>query len=170
MLCQHCQQREANVQIYQTENGHTTELHLCEVCAQQAQEVSFIFQPVIVPEFLQALFGLTSTQPQPTEKVCPKCGISFSKITKAGKLGCSSCYEAFETELEPLLRRIHGSGQNVGKIPVRQGSEIKSRLEERKLKEKLQVLIQQENFEEAALVRDQIRQLEQRKGGENHDT
>lgn len=171
MLCQHCQQREAKVQISKTENGQTREVYLCEVCAKQTQEVSFIFHPVIVPEFLQALFGLNPVSPeQPSEEVCPKCGISFSRITQAGKLGCSTCYETFETQLEPLLRRVHGGGQNVGKVPVRRGSAIKSRMEERKLKEKLQLLIQQENFEEAALVRDQIRQIEHLKGGENHDT
>ncbi|WP_407305706.1 UvrB/UvrC motif-containing protein [Desulfosporosinus sp. SB140] len=171
MLCQHCQQREAKVQISKTENGQTHEVYLCEVCAKQTQEVSFIFHPVIVPEFLQALFGLNPMLPeQPSEKVCPKCGISFSRITQAGKLGCSACYETFETQLEPLLRRVHGGGQNVGKVPVRRGSEIKNRMEVRKLKEKLQQLIQQENFEEAAKVRDQIRQIEQLKGGENNDT
>jgi protein arginine kinase activator len=171
MLCQNCQQREAKVQISKTENGQTNEVYLCEVCAKQTKEVSFIFQPVIVPEFLQALFGLNPKLPeQPSEKVCPKCGISFSKITQAGKLGCSTCYETFEAQLEPLLRRIHGGGQNVGKVPIRRGSAIKSRMEERRLKERLQLLIQQENFEEAALVRDQIRKIEQLKGGENHDT
>ncbi|EGW37738.1 UvrB/UvrC motif-containing protein [Desulfosporosinus sp. OT] len=171
MLCQRCQQREAKVQLSKIENGQTHELYLCEICAKQTHEVSFIVHPAIVPEFLQALFGFNpSSIEQPSEMACPKCGITFSQITQAGKLGCSACYETFEAQLEPLLRRVHGGGQNVGKVPVRRGIAIKCRMEEKKLKEKLQVLIQQEAFEEAAVVRDQIRQIEQSKGGEKHDT
>jgi len=171
MLCQRCQQREAIMQLFITENGQTREVYLCEPCAKKTQEVSFVFHPAIVPDFLQALFGFNpTTKEQPTEMKCPKCGISFSRITQVGKLGCSTCYETFETQLEPLLRRVHGGGQNVGKIPARRGAEIKSRVEQRKLKETLQNLIQQEAFEEAAVVRDQIRKLEQSTGGEKSDS
>lgn len=171
MLCQHCQQREAVMRLSIIENEQTREVYLCEPCAKKNQEVSFVFHPAIVPEFLQALFGFNSkTIEQPSEKTCAKCGISFTQITQAGKLGCSQCYETFEGQLEPLLRRVHGGGQNVGKIPARRGVAIKNRMELRTLKETLQTLIQKEAFEEAALVRDQIRQLEQVKGGETSDS
>lgn len=171
MLCQHCKQQEAIMKLFITENGKTREVYLCESCAQKNQEVSFVFHPAIVPEFLQALFGFNSAAKDlPTEMVCPKCGISFSHITQAGKLGCSTCYETFETQLEPLLRRVHGGGQNVGKIPVRRGAALRNRMEQKKLKEKLQALVQQEAFEEAAVVRDQIRKIEQSQGGEKSDS
>lgn len=170
MLCQHCQQRDAIMRLSITENEETREVYLCELCAKKNQEVSFVFHPAIVPEFLQALFGFNPTSiEQISEKTCPKCKISFSQITQAGKLGCSKCYETFENQLEPLLRRVHGGGQNVGKIPARRGVAIKNRMELRTLKEKLQTLIQKEAFEEAAVVRDQIRQIEQAKGGEIND-
>ncbi len=171
MLCQQCQKREAIMQLFITENDQTREVYLCETCAKKNQNVSFVFHPAIVPEFLQALFGFNATtKDQPAEMKCPKCGISFSGITQIGKLGCSTCYETFETQLEPLLRRVHGGGQNVGKIPVRRGAAIRSRVEQRKLKETLQTLIQQEAFEEAAIVRDQIRKIEQSTGGEKSDS
>jgi len=170
MLCQHCQQREAIVHLSITENEKTREVYLCESCAKKNQEIGFVFHPAIVPEFLKALLGFNpSLIEQPSEIICPKCGITFSRITQVGKLGCSTCYKTFETQLEPLLRRVHGGGQNMGKVPARRGSAIKSRMELRNLKEKLQLLIQQEAFEEAAVVRDEIRLLEPTKGEENHD-
>lgn len=162
MLCQHCQQREAIMHLSITENEKTREVYLCELCAKKNQEIGFVFHPAIVPEFLKALFGFNpSLIEQPSERTCPKCGITFSKITQVGKLGCSTCYETFERQLEPILRRVHGGGQNVGKIPARRGIALKSRLELRELKEKLQLLIQQEMFEEAAVIRDKIRLLDQ---------
>lgn len=175
MLCQKCQEREANVQITKMVNGKTQKLYLCEYCAHHAQEMSFVINPNIVPDFLQALFGFaTPTQNQgqsqaqtsTPEKVCPQCGMKFSQITQAGKLGCSVCYQTFSDQLEPLLRRIHGGGQHAGKIPARRGKELREKVEITKLKEKLQQLVQKEDFEGAVLVRDEIKRLEQAKGGE----
>ena len=163
MICQRCQQQDAVVHFYITENGLTREIFLCELCAKNNKEIGFVFNSAIVPEFLKAI--LTSNPAlvkQPSDDLlCPKCGISLSRITKMGKMGCNTCYDTFETQLDPLLRRVHGGGQNVGKIPDRQGAALKSSLELKNLKEKLQALIYQELFEEAAVVRDRIRELEQ---------
>lgn len=177
MLCQKCQQREANVQITKTINGKTQNLYLCDHCAHHDQELNFVINPSIVPDFLQALFGFATaapsqgknqTQTPDKERVCPQCGISFSQISQAGKLGCSVCYQTFSDQLEPLIRRIHGGGQHVGKIPARRGKVLREKLEITKLKEKLQQLIQKEDFEGAVLVRDEIKRLEQAQaeGGE----
>lgn len=164
MLCQNCQQREANVQITKTVNGEITKLYLCDQCAQKTHDVNLVFHPGIIPEFLQALFDFNSAPQGPKEEACPQCGRTLSEITQAGKMGCSACYRKFESELEPLLRKIHGSGRHVGKIPTRQGAAIREKVEIQKLKEKLQHHVQREEFEAAATVRDQIRQLEQNLG------
>lgn len=166
MLCQNCQEREANVHITKSVNGQTQDLYLCEQCAKKVQEVNLMFQPgLIVPDFLQALFGFSPESVAQKEEACPRCGMTFSQITRAGKLGCSVCYETFGTQIESLVRRIHGGGQHVGKIPQRKGAALKGKVELKRLKGKLQALIQEEKFEEAAITRDQIRQLEQGTGG-----
>lgn len=174
MLCQHCQQREAKVRLIKTIKGQTQEENLCEQCAQKIQELNIFIHPgADVPDFLQALFGFM-TKPEksglPQEEKCPRCGLTFTQITRAGKLGCSVCYDKFEPQLESLLRRIHGGGQHVGKIPRRRGAAIKDKMELQKLKDKLAALIQQEKFEEAAVIRDQIRQMDQKAGGEQVGT
>lgn len=169
MLCENCKQREANVHLSKTVNGQTHELHLCDQCAKKTQEVNFVFHSgVSVPDFLQALFGFSAvpkTAGIQQEEACPRCGMTFSQITRAGKLGCNMCYEKFSRELQPLLRKIHGGGQHVGKVPKRRGSVLREKLELKKLKEKLRILILQEKFEEAVEVRDRIRELEQKAGG-----
>lgn len=163
MLCQNCGQREANVHFTRSINGKITEYYFCDLCAQKTQEVNIAFhQGKGMPEFLQALLGLYPSMNAPAkEDACPGCGITFSQITRAGKLGCSQCYETFETQLETVLQRIHGGGQHEGKIPSRWGNVMKSRVELKNLKDTLQLLILEENFEKAAQVRDQIRSLEQ---------
>ncbi|CAA7600041.1 YacH protein [Acididesulfobacillus acetoxydans] len=166
MLCQNCHEREANVHIAKTVNGQTQNLYLCEQCAKKVQGANFMFQPgLIVPDFLQALFGFSPESAPQQEQACPRCGMTFSQITRAGKLGCSVCYEAFGPQIESLVRRIHGGGQHVGKIPGRKGAALKGKVELKRLKDELQALVRQEKFEEAAITRDRIRQLEQGAGG-----
>lgn len=82
-------------------------------------------------------------------------------------MGCSKCYDTFESQMEMLLRRIHGGAVHVGKVPVRGGVTYKNKQELVKLRSELQELIQDEKFEEAAVLRDRIRKLEKTVGGES---
>jgi protein arginine kinase activator len=84
----------------------------------------------------------------------------FSDIKQTGKLGCSQCYKAFDTELEPTLRRIHGNSRHVGKIPLRGGQKAFLKKELDQLKSKLQQSVKEEKYEQAAEIRDQIKLLE----------
>lgn len=173
MLCQNCQMREATVHLHKVINGQVEEKFLCEECAQKAQELTINFHPgMMVADFLQALFGgspaKAKIQPQVSspntaeEESCPRCGMTLSQISQTGKLGCSACYEKFADQLEPLFRQIHGGGQHLGKIPLRRGAAFRERAELRDLKNQLQNHVAHEEFEEAAVIRDQIRQLEKK--------
>ena len=91
---------------------------------------------------------------------CPQCGQKYSHFAQTGKLGCEKCYETFEQHLEPLLKRVHGSQVHKGKYPKRAGGSIRLKRELENLKLHLQELVVKEEFEEAAKVRDQIREIE----------
>jgi protein arginine kinase activator len=125
----------------------------------------------MVSDFLQALFGMNPAGQSeqilnPEQEKCPGCGRTFSQIQQAGRMGCSKCYDQFEPQMELLLRRIHGGGSHVGKVPVRGGKAFRNKQQLAELRSKLQNLIQQEEFEEAAVIRDRIRELEKKAGGE----
>jgi len=147
-------------------------MHLCQECAQKLQGLSFGFSlyPGMVSDFLQALFGSSylgkaeSTKLQ--QEQCPGCGRTFAQIQQTGRMGCSRCYETFESQMELLLRRIHGETAHVGKVPFRAGADFRKKQEITQLRKKLQHLVENEAFEEAALVRDRIRELEKQFGGE----
>ena len=97
---------------------------------------------------------------------CPNCGMTYESFRKMGRLGCSQCYETFKGYLQPLLKKIHGSSQHFGKAPVKAPKiavkEKKAVYSIEELKAKMQKAIQAEEFEEAAKLRDQIRELEKR--------
>ncbi|AHF09070.1 MULTISPECIES: UvrB/UvrC motif-containing protein [Dehalobacter] len=173
MLCQNCQQREAVVHLTKIINGQAAQLHLCQECAQKAPGTGFNLYPGMVSDFLQALFGVnpagqydqTIVDSQPGK--CPGCGRTFSQIQQAGKMGCSKCYDEFEPQMEMLLRRIHGRGMHVGKVPVRRGASFRNKQEIVKSKEQLLELVKAEKFEEAAILRDRIKEMENTVGGES---
>jgi len=89
---------------------------------------------------------------------CPKCGFSQADFKKAGRLGCPECYDTFADGLESLLKSMHKGTQHVGKNPSqssRQTHDLNERLKD--LQRKLDQAVASEDFEEAAVVRDEIK-------------
>ncbi len=92
--------------------------------------------------------------------VCPNCGITFREFRSQGRLGCPHDYIAFAKELKPLLENIHGETQHNGKFPKRapHASQLQYRLI--KLRSDLRNAVEEEEYERAARIRDEIQSLE----------
>ncbi|HOL17481.1 MAG TPA: UvrB/UvrC motif-containing protein [Bacillota bacterium] len=165
MICQECGQEQANVFITKIINGKKIELHLCERCAREKEELEFSFQPQFT---LHNLFGGllhenirgSRDQIRIAKTQCPSCALTFAQFSQIGRLGCSDCFAAFGDKLQPLLRRIHGSARHTGKVPRRGQGAVLAKRELERLKEELHRAVQKEEFEEAARMRDQIRAME----------
>jgi protein arginine kinase activator len=101
----------------------------------------------------------TQLTPAESESVhCPSCGFTQTDFKKVGRLGCAQCYETFAEPLQGLLKSMHKETRHVGKVPKQMltSQEITARIQQ--LQKKLDLVIAAENFEEAALLRDQIKQ------------
>ena len=163
MVCELCKQSQATVHLTEIVNDQMTELHLCEACAnQKGAQVESHFG------LADLLSGLSDygKAPESTEEVstktCPTCGMTYDDFRKVGRLGCAECYVTFRRSLGSLLKRIHGSPIHVGKSPARLLKPAKiAKTEMLDLKRKLEQAIQNEEFEQAAKLRDQIRRFEQ---------
>ncbi len=101
---------------------------------------------------------------------CEKCGASFEEIAKTGRLGCAECYKTFRRQLLPVIQRIHGTARHKGKTPTSSALRIldtnqqmvpvqESPLEEKK--RQLQQAVEAQEYERAAVLRDEIKELEQ---------
>ncbi|MHC4469879.1 MAG: UvrB/UvrC motif-containing protein [Planctomycetota bacterium] len=161
--CQSCGKNPATVhltEIVKDESGEDTkqEMHLCEECAQK-QGVG----PLLTPQsFLGQLVDPTQgATDEELSVTCPLCGLTYAEFRQRGRLGCSSCYKLFREGLCPLLERVHGSTQHLGKIPSRAGSGLKRERELTELKRELSRVVQREEYEAAAELRDRIRTLEE---------
>lgn len=164
MLCQQCQKREANVHFTQIINGKRVEMYLCGKCADERGQFSFSPQ-LDLGDFLWNFSGFGGNAGyaqvgQPKEVRCKTCGMSFNDFRKTGKLGCANCYDIFRQNLDPILRRLHGSTKHTGKIPDAASNRIRTSDELEKLREKLTAAVHSEEYEKAAELRDRIRSLE----------
>ncbi|MCL2498564.1 MAG: UvrB/UvrC motif-containing protein [Symbiobacteriaceae bacterium] len=176
MLCQECQQETATVHAIQFSQGKTSERHLCEACAKKAGlkfgEEFFNFSVTnLLAGLLDAQAPSTPEHQQQQQSVterCPRCGISYRRFHRTGRLGCAECYQAFSQHLEPLLRRVQGATLHRGKLPLRGGKSAKLRRQIQDLRLSLQRAVEEERYEVAASLRDQIRTLE-KEGESLHD-
>ena len=88
---------------------------------------------------------------------CKSCGLTYKEFKTSGLLGCESCYKAFEEDLKVILRRIHGNNKHLI-IEKEKSLLIEKKLSE--LRKELEEAVKQEEFEEAAQIRDKIRDIE----------
>ena len=160
MICNVCGQNEATIHLTEILNDQMVEVHLCEACAEQKGsdfKTHFDFNKLLAS--LSDLGSSLKTQ-RAGSLVCESCGMTYEDFGRTGRLGCEECYQAFQKALIPLLKRIQRGAQHIGKVPSKVEGDMREKLELRELREQLQKSISIESFEEAAKIRDQIQDFE----------
>ena len=158
MKCQSCS-NVATVHLTDIVDGHKKELHLCQSCAEQQQLIQQ--QELNLPAILQTLIGqhIGQLTDELARLSCPTCGIKYMEFRAEGRLGCPRDYEVFRTGLQPLLQRIHRADRHVGKAP-RHGVNAAHQTKLLELRRQLRTAVEAEAYEEAARLRDLLRQKE----------
>jgi len=166
MLCNVCGKNPATVHLTEIIDNQMNELHLCEECARQKSmqmEQQFGLSDLLA--------GLAEFEKPAVEKEqnlkCANCGLSYNDFKKIGRLGCGDCYTAFKKYLGPLLKKIHGSSLHFGKSPIRGTKSLRRNVDIADLRHRLQKAIEAEEFEEAAKIRDQIKEFEKKQVQDN---
>ena len=146
MVCEDCQNVESSLIFTQIVEQEKKVFHLCKDCAEKrrasigtASEI-----PITIPNL---------DRKDGASLLCKECNTSFDEFQRTGRFGCASCYEAFEPELEVILKRIHGVSWHQ---PVETESSEPESSEVDTLEARLQTAVAKEAFEEAARIRDLI--------------
>lgn len=171
MKCQQCQKRPATVHYTHVINGKKTNIHVCEVCAKDSGYMTYPEEGFSLHDLLTGLFHLDTPkvdyQGHPFQQIeelrCPSCEMTFAEFKRIGKFGCIDCYHTFSNRLDPIFSRVHsGNTRHLGKIPKRKGGHLHLKKQLADYREQLATLIENEAFEKAAIVRDNIKELEQK--------
>ena len=158
MLCENCKKNTATTYFKQTVNGKTREVFLCSECAAKLGLGDSMMNFGNFGLGFSAMSDLLGGVSIPTVSTCPTCGISLKEVSRSGMMGCADCYDTFRDYLRKLLPRISGNKVHNGNVP--HASQTEQRDDVASLKEKLAEAIKTENFEEATVLRDKIRELE----------
>jgi protein arginine kinase activator len=163
MVCQVCGKTPATVHFTEIHDNKMSEIHVCERCAEEKglQSAPHAHKFDIADLLAGMVDHMTHTDEERVGHVqCPRCGMPYSGFKETGRLGCAECYSAFQFQLRPLLRRIHGDTRHRGKVPTRDGEGVARSRQIQRLHDELQRAVEREQFEEAASVRDEIKKLE----------
>ncbi|HNV85588.1 MAG TPA: UvrB/UvrC motif-containing protein [Candidatus Omnitrophota bacterium] len=160
MQCNLCGTAEATIHLTEIVNNQILELHLCENCANEKDgglKMQFSFNDLLTG--LSDFSSLKTSEKKEIAK-CSSCGLTYEEFSKTGRLGCADCYQSFGKILFPLIKRVQKGTQHVGKRPAAVQTSLGLQTDLRTLRDKLRKSILAEEFEEAARIRDQIKQVE----------
>lgn len=180
MLCQNCGKNEANVKYTQIINGVRKELNLCSECARKLG-VDRIDIPMDFTSFLGDFFNdYAESSLLPSFSIdnakCKTCGMTYNDFINTGMFGCSDCYDTFSGPIDSLLKNLHGTAKHIGrgaknvnellnkksnnkasKNNENGKDEKNSQLED--LQKELDKAIKEERYEDAAKIRDKIKEM-----------
>ena len=165
MQCCVCKEKPATVHLTQIVGDKMQKVDLCEACASQKG----VNDPAgfSLADLLLGLGASPETEPAAggSEAKCPHCSFTQADFKKAGRLGCSECYVTFSEGLESLLKTMHKGTKHVGKVPhsLQQSRDLSDRL--KSLQKKLEKAVTDEDFEQAALMRDEIKTTKDKLAG-----
>ncbi len=158
MLCDVCKCNDATVFLTQILEGKMQKVNLCDACSKEKG----VQDPTgfALADLLLGIGAAEEIEKGASSQKCEVCGFTQADFKKTGRLGCSACYVTFSEGLGSLLKAMHKGTEHVGKLPQRAHRVMALSDRMRGLTTDLEKAVAEENYETAASIRDQIKQLE----------
>lgn len=162
MLCQKCHKKRATIRYAEVVDGHVTDQFWCADCMAQQKSAGEGFELAEVPPARpnKASIQKVVSKVVRAQRACPVCDTRLQSILDTRLLGCADCYEHFADELPALLIRIHDAQTHRGKVAHVSDARTQLRSELQGKRTLLRSMLKAENYEEAAMLRDEIQGLE----------
>jgi protein arginine kinase activator len=163
MNCQRCSERPAEVHYVEVVGAEKKVQRLCRTCATQLG-LLVLDTPPPAASPAPAPVASPRLRSSASRLKCEQCGTTLVAIRRTGRVGCALCYATFREHLEPLMRRVHRSLEHEGRRPTRR----RPRPDDASLlhlRQELARAIQDEDYERAARLRDEIHTVQERAPG-----
>lgn len=173
MKCSRCEKGEVVFQFttIDKKSHDIATRHLCMECAAElspwiaknakaATSVDALIEELLKSQLSQEGGASVSEQVIPDVPACSECGVTFPSYKATLMLGCASCYAAFGDHLAADIRKLQGGadrhtpdGTPGGEGTIDRVAKIAA------MRAELQDCIENEDFERATYLRDQIKLL-----------
>jgi protein arginine kinase activator len=168
MKCDFCDTK-ATVFLTQLIEGQMKKVCLCDRCAKErgvTDPTGFSLADLLLGGLPGGPGTVTSTATggPGAGRRCVTCGFTADDLRRVRRFGCSDCYATFGEEVSQMVRGMHKGTSHVGKVPegLMAIQFRHQRIEE--LRSRLDQAIASESYEEAAGIRDEIRNLDEVRG------
>ncbi len=180
VTCQLCSKRPATTHLTELDpdSGQRQELHICATCIQRLDLKLENGPPPIAVILdmksddasstkIKIASGLSMPSMVKNDERCPHCGLAFSEFGSGKLFGCAHDYSAFGDKVEALLRNYHGTTRHVGRRPgsepdaPQDAAQNAATVRRVSLDAALRQAVMNENYENAAKLRDELRQLDE---------
>ncbi len=151
--CDLCDQPAIYHDVRIVDGVHET-LNLCQ---EHAVDAGVNLGPIDISVVLNIPTTLHGTS---NIKSCPDCGMTVAQYKESSLLGCPTCYETFSDQLEHIIKSVQDNNtHHIGRAPTQVSDDLGRHLQIRRLLKQLESAVSQEEYEHAALLRDQLREL-----------
>ena len=170
MLCEKCKKKKATVFYNENLGGKTRSCSLCADCAETLRrtgELEDVHISLAATSFgcsdstmFGNLCGISVPHNIAAVRTCPVCSSTLAGIAESGSVGCAACYKTFLDEISGAVHALPANIPYPGRMPrkfrLRQEREARAAL----LRDQMKQAVLSEDFETAALLRDQIHALQ----------
>ena len=157
MICDLCHKREA---IFFVEQSFKTEKRKLNFCAECIKKRGISTHPKELSKSLTSLFAEVYNYKPKDDLLCPVCGQKLSLIKLTGRVGCPECYEIFKSQIIEFMKDANIYGEYTGEMPKRIAGFRSSLTDRIEIQKKLDIAIQNEDYEKAAFYRDYLHAIE----------
>ncbi|MDO4548612.1 MAG: UvrB/UvrC motif-containing protein [Clostridia bacterium] len=177
MMCEECGKNVASIKLVSVLAGEKHEKLICSECMSKFQKqfraLDLSGLAGILGSLIKQTGGLeddadnnkVSMSAEGDENgenddlMCMGCGLTYGEYRKTGFLGCPECYQAFRHPLSQTLKRLNGYTRHIGRVPGNDMCSVSIRLDIDRLRHQLTRAINEEEYEQAADIRDRIKEL-----------
>lgn len=162
MICKSCMKNVATIKFTEVVDGNVVEHYLCPECYREHQEASAGFSESVPRPSVRGAVREKSESAARAKQVakCPSCSITLAQILESATVGCPVCYTTFGKEIESLLEGLHPGSAYQGKTFKCDDERLRMSKDIQNKRVLLRRMIKEENYEEAAQLRDEIARIE----------
>ena len=155
--CQPGCDNEATVHLTEIVESQMKKVDLCEECAKEKGVTDP--QGFALADLLLGMGASSEIEAGGSDVVCDACGFTNADFKKSGRLGCPDCYTTFSGVLEGMVKQMHKGTEHVGKAPKALQQARTTNRQRESLQDRLARAVKEENYELAAKLRDEIKEL-----------
>jgi len=160
MFCQECKVKRAEIEVMKKDDKGEEQIKVCKECASKISKKTYNEQlsfGVFLKEILNEKITNKMIEHSDGMPTCKHCGTTLLKIREIAEFGCPKCYKSFEPYLDDIFKDLHGGVRHAGKVPKIARKDVAKTRKVHKLKQLISKYVEEENYEMAAQVRDELK-------------